>query len=104
MDDFEAVLDDADSQELLAVVPSVHHQGVDQTLNDGALSLAEPLAGVPTSGVGQELRCSRHGHNTNIVYLARKDITRKFDPYVDQYQNFVPNLLLYCPPDGRVGE
>ena len=60
MDDFEAVLDDADSQELLAVVPSVHHQGVDQTLNDGALSLAEPLAGVPTSGVGQELGRSRY--------------------------------------------
>jgi hypothetical protein len=37
VDDLERVLDDADSQELLAVVAAVHHHGVDETLNDGAL-------------------------------------------------------------------
>jgi hypothetical protein len=26
----------------------VHHEGVDETLHDGALRLAEPLGGIPT--------------------------------------------------------
>jgi len=38
MDDLEAVLDDADSHELLTVVAAVHHQGVHQTLNNRALN------------------------------------------------------------------
>ena len=47
MDDLEAVLDDPDGQQLLAVVPAVHHEAVHQTLDHGALSLAEPLGGEP---------------------------------------------------------
>ena len=47
MDDLKAVLDNPDSHELLSVVPSVHHKAVDQTLNNGALGLAEPLGGIP---------------------------------------------------------
>merc|ERR1719242_646215 len=53
VDDFEAVLDDADGQELLAVVAAVHHERVDQALNDGALGLAEPLGGIPSGAVWQ---------------------------------------------------
>lgn len=53
VDDLESVLDDTDSHELLSVVASVHHQGVGETLNDGALGLAETLGGEATSGVGQ---------------------------------------------------
>lgn len=41
----------ADGHELLAVVAAVHHERVGQTLNDGALSLAETLGGVAASGV-----------------------------------------------------
>ena len=37
MDDLKSVLDDADSHKLLAVVSSVHHQRIGQTLYDGAL-------------------------------------------------------------------
>ena len=55
MDDLEAVLDDADGHELLAVVASVHHEGVDQALHDGALRLAETLGGVAARAVGKEL-------------------------------------------------
>ena len=47
MDDLEAVLDNPDGQQLLAVVPAVHHQAVNQALHDGALGLAEPLGGIP---------------------------------------------------------
>ena len=46
VDDLEAVLHDPHSQQLLTVVSSVHHEAVHQTLNDGALSLPEPLGGV----------------------------------------------------------
>jgi len=49
--DFEGVGDDADGHELLAVVAAVHHQGVGEALNDGALGLAEPLDGIPAGAV-----------------------------------------------------
>ena len=74
MDDLETVLHNSDSQQLLAVVPPVHHQAVHQTLHDGALGLAESLGSVsemenisksvkifhsikclPASGVGKKL-------------------------------------------------
>ena len=51
VNDFEAVLHDANGQELLAVVATVHHQGVDETLNDGALGLAETLGSITSSTV-----------------------------------------------------
>ena len=41
MDDLEAVLDDPDGHQLLAVVPPVHHQRVDQPLHDRAVRLVE---------------------------------------------------------------
>lgn len=50
--DLESVGDDADSHELLAVVAAVHHERVGETLDDGALSLAETLGGIATGGVG----------------------------------------------------
>ena len=49
--DLESVSNDAHSHELLAVVAAVHHEGVGQTLDDGALSLAETLGGIAASGV-----------------------------------------------------
>lgn len=53
VDDLKGVLDNADSHELLAVVTAVHHHGVGEPLNNGALGLAETLDGKATSGVGQ---------------------------------------------------
>ena len=49
--DLEAVSHDADGHELIAVVAAVHHERVGQTLDDGALSLAETLGGIATSRV-----------------------------------------------------
>ena len=46
MDDLKAVLDNPDGHQLLAVVASVHHEGVDQPLDDGALGFAETLGSV----------------------------------------------------------
>lgn len=54
VNDLESVLHDLDSEELLAVVPSVHHERVGETLDDGALGLPETLGGVTASSVGQE--------------------------------------------------
>lgn len=44
--------DDADGHQLLAVVATVHHEGIGQALDDGALGLAESLCGISTSGMG----------------------------------------------------
>jgi hypothetical protein len=44
--------DNSDSLELLAVVAAVHHEGVGQSLDDGAVGLAESLDSEATSGVG----------------------------------------------------
>ena len=54
MDDLKGMFDNADCQQLLAVVPAVKHQGVGQPLNNGALSLPETPGGVSSGSVGQE--------------------------------------------------
>jgi len=51
VNNLESVCDDADGHELLAVVAAVHHERVGQTLNDGALRLAETLDGVSACAV-----------------------------------------------------
>jgi len=50
--DLEGVGDNSDSHELLSVVAAVVHQRVGQSLNDGAVGLAESLGGISASGVG----------------------------------------------------
>ena len=42
---------DADSHELFAVVPAVHHERVGETLDDGAVGLPEALDGISACGV-----------------------------------------------------
>ena len=42
---------DADSHELLAVVAAVHHEGICETLDDGAVGLPEALDGIAAGGV-----------------------------------------------------
>jgi len=51
--DLEGVRNDADGHELLAVVATVHHEGVGEALNDGAVGLAETLDRIATGGVGE---------------------------------------------------
>lgn len=43
--------DDADCHELFAVVPAVHHEGVGETLDDGAVGFSEALDGIAACGV-----------------------------------------------------
>lgn len=43
--------DDTDSHELFTVVATVHHEGVGETLDDGALGLSEALDGISASRV-----------------------------------------------------
>ena len=50
--DFESVCNNADSHQFLAVVPSVHHQGVGEALYNGALGFSETLDGIAAGGVG----------------------------------------------------
>lgn len=68
MDDLESVLDDADSHQLLAVVTSVHHKRVGQTLDDWALRLAETLHGETSSGVRQITRIFLFHGNVILRY------------------------------------
>ena len=49
--DLESVGHNADSLELLAAVATVHHERVGQTLDDGALSLAETLGRIAAGSV-----------------------------------------------------
>ena len=48
VDDLEGVPNDADGQELLAVVPAVPHEGVGQTLSDGALEEKKSILILPS--------------------------------------------------------
>ena len=52
MDDLHCVPNNPNGHELLAIVSAVHHERVGEPLDDGALSLPEPLHGVPPGGVG----------------------------------------------------
>lgn len=52
MDDLERMLYDPGGHQLFAVVPSVHHQRVGQSLHNRTLCLPEPFHLIPTAGVG----------------------------------------------------
>lgn len=51
VNDLQSVLNDLDGLDLLSVVSSVHHERVDQSFNDGTLSLSESSLVVSTSSV-----------------------------------------------------
>jgi hypothetical protein len=67
VDDLEGVLDDAHSHALLTVVATVHHQRVGETLDNGALGLAETLDVVALGGVGEESVVSLLLLDSNVV-------------------------------------
>ena len=46
------MLNNSDSHDLFTVVSAVHHEGVDESLDDGHSGLGELLLGVSTGGVG----------------------------------------------------
>lgn len=53
VDDLKGVFHDADGQQFLAVVASVHHHGVSDALHNGTLSLTETLGCVSAAGMGE---------------------------------------------------
>ena len=52
------MLDDADGHQFLAVVSAVHHEGVDQSLNNWALGLSESFDLVSAASVWKVLGVS----------------------------------------------
>jgi hypothetical protein len=52
VDDLESVLNNSDSHDLLSVVSTVHHECVDESLDNGHSALGELLLGVSAGGVG----------------------------------------------------
>ena len=54
MDKLQSLLDDSDSELLLTVVSALHHEGVEETLDNGAVHLVEGAALVSASGEGVE--------------------------------------------------
>lgn len=74
---------DADSHELLSVVAAVHHDGVGETLDDGALRLAEALGGIAASGVREVDR----GADLDVVAIGRLKVSESS-----------PSMLIKIPP------
>lgn len=66
--DLEGVGNNAGGHELLSVVAAVHHERVGQTLDDGALSLAEALGSIAASSVGEVDR----GADLDVVAVKSK--------------------------------
>jgi hypothetical protein len=48
----ERMSNDSYGHELLAVIASVHHQGVGEPLDDGTLGFSESFGGISACGVG----------------------------------------------------
>lgn len=71
--DFEGVLHDPNSHQLLSVVAAVHHQGVGQALDDGTLGFSEALDGVAAGGVGDVDR----GADLNVVAVVEKNVSTR---------------------------
>lgn len=104
MHNFETVLDNADRHELLAVVASVHHERIDQSLDHGALGLAESLGGITPGAVGNVLGVLLlHG---NVILQANKKAQisihwihtqRQKSVYIYQNQSrWVMRIVLMC--------
>lgn len=64
--DFKSVSNDSDSHELLAIVAAIHHQGVGQSFDDGALCFPKSFDSVPTGGV----RDVYGGTDLNVVAVC----------------------------------
>ena len=83
VDDLETVLNNANSHELLAVVAAVHHEAVDETLDNGALGLLETLGSESGGRVGEEsgeLLLDRdvvlQGHVLHVHILTAPSVTK----------------------------
>ena len=71
--------DYADSHELFTVVAAIHHQGVCEALNDGALGFSETLAGIAAGGVGDvdgraDLDVIAGGRNSTLACGSQREV------------------------------
>ena len=67
VDDVEGLADDPDSHDLLAGVAAVHHEVVNEPLNEWAVNLMEPLVLVPASGMWDH----------NLLLLVNRNVVNK---------------------------
>lgn len=63
--DLEGMGNDPDGHELLAIVSTIHHEGICETFDDRALCFSKPFDGVTASGVRDVDRCS----NLDVVAI-----------------------------------
>lgn len=109
--DLEGVGDNADSHNLLTAVTAVHHKRVGETLNDGALSLAETLGGIATGGVGgvdrladldvvavggQKRLAIRIPHGEFDIWFLQKNLSRRARRI--PHMPFLPSLAAQLAP------
>lgn len=80
----------ADSHKLLSVVASVHHEGVGQSLDDGAVGLAESLDGISTGGVRDVDGVSQR--NVVTIRVGSKEYISKQVSYTYMYRPMIANL------------
>lgn len=80
----------ADSHKLLSVVASVHHEGVGQSLDDGAVGLAESLDGISTGGVRDVDGVSQR--NVVTIRVGSKEYISKHVSYTYMYRPMIVNL------------
>lgn len=81
VDDLKGVFHDADGQQFLAVVASVHHHGVSDALHNGTLSLTETLGCVSAAGMGEVLG----------IFLLHSNVILQKETYVDVLNLQPPN-------------
>ena len=63
---------DANSHKFLAVVSAVHHEGIGEALDDGAVRLAEALDGITAGGV----RDVDGGADLDVVAVGEDSVSR----------------------------
>lgn len=79
VDDLKGVFDDADGQQFLAVVASVHHHGVSDALHDGTLSLTETFGCISAAGMREVFGIFLlHG---NVILTKERNTCSFAQPY-----------------------
>jgi len=73
VDELQSLLDDSDSELLLTVVSALHHEGVEETLDNGAVHLVEGAALVSAGGEGVE-NLSLNGLHVQVSH--QRDVLR----------------------------
>jgi hypothetical protein len=73
--DFECVLHDTNSHQLLSVISAIHHQRVCQAFDDGALGFSEAFDGIATGGVGDVDRSA----DLDVVTTRKQGVSKFLD-------------------------